>query len=352
MKKYKQLKPLSESNHINGFDITERTISVNDSNLSVGLANISAKVGDIEYNKNKIVEAAKLMKLKGVNMCIFPEFCLAGYFWDTTPQEGIDNEEQVGDEDCWNYMDQAVIENHIGWVEKELKGLLDDQLQFIIFNNIRHNNKENKAPDRKYMNTTYVVHRNTDFLDEKLLYDKTFLPGIEKCYSRTGRNDRTVIDTQWGRLGFTTCYDLCFSELLREYSQVDKVDGIIEIASWRGTASRDYPLANIKTDTYYGDLWDMLLPSYAAINQIWMIACNAVGTHNISQASFWGGSGIWTPSGIKISQASHKNDELLVIHNIDIKGQREFEKDDFDYSLDFKRIYSPLKGHRTFTRLD
>ena len=56
MERYKQLKPLYENNHINGFDITERKISNNDSNLSVGLANISAKIGDIEFNKNKIVE--------------------------------------------------------------------------------------------------------------------------------------------------------------------------------------------------------------------------------------------------------------------------------------------------------
>ena len=346
MKRYQQLKPLYESNHINGFDITERKISNNDSNLSVGLANISAKIGDIEFNKNKIVEAAKLMKLKGANMCVFPEFCIGGYFWDTTPQEGIDNEEQEGDEDCWDYMDQVVIENHVGWVEKELKSLLDDNLKIILFNNIR------KSPHkRKYYNSTYLINKDIDFLDEKNSYEKVLLPGIEKTYTISGKDDKLVFDTPWGRFGNSTCYDACFVELMREYSQVDRVDAVIEIASWRGSASRDYPLANIKTDTYYGDLWDMVMPTYAAINQMWMICCNAVGTHNISQASFWGGSGIWTPSGLKIIQASHSDDELLILNNIDIKNQRNIEKDDFDYSLDFNNIYKPIKGKRCYTRI-
>jgi predicted amidohydrolase len=347
MQRYKQIKPLYENIHIGDFNIIERKISNNDFNISIGLANISAKVGDIEFNKNKIVEAIKLMKLRNVNMCVFPEFCLAGYFWDTTPQEGIDNEEQIGNEDCWNYMDEAVIENHVDWVEKELKGLLDENLQFIIFNNIRKGNSEN----RKYMNSTYIVHKDLDFLNENLIYDKCFLPGIEKTYTNENPTDRLVIDTKWGRFGFLICYDLCFSELLREYSQVDKVDAIIEMASWRGTAERDYEVANVKSDVYYGDLWNMLIPTYAAINQVWIVACNAVGVHDVSNAKFWGGSGLWAPSGLKIIQASHSDDELLILHNIDIKGQKEFEKEDFDYNLDFNKIYNPIKGKRCYTRI-
>ena len=347
MRRYKRLKPLSESIHIGDFNIIERKISDNDSNISIGLANISAKVGDIEFNKNKIVEAAKLMKLKGANMCVFPEFCLAGYFWDTTPQKGIDNEEQVGNENCWRYMNEAIIENHLDWIEQELKPLLDDSLQFIIFNNIRKGKNNNK----KYMNSTYIIHKDLNILDENNIYDKILLPGIEKVYTITGKDDRMVLDTKWGKFGFTSCYDACFVELMREYSQTDKIDAIIEIASWRGTAERDYPEVNVKTDTYYGNLWDMLMPAHAAINQVWVICCNAVGVHNISNARFWGGSGLWAPSGLKIIQASNSNDDLLILHNIDIKGQRDFEKDDFDYSIDFNKIYGLIKGKRCYTRI-
>jgi predicted amidohydrolase len=108
---------------------------------------------------------------------------------------------------------------------------------------------------------------------------------------------------------------------------------------------------NVGTDTYYGYLWDTVLPAKSAVNQVWTIACNAVGTHGITGAHFWGGSGIWSPSGMNLLQASHINEELLIIHNVDIKGQRAREKDDFNYALDFESIYRPLQGQRTFTRI-
>jgi predicted amidohydrolase len=95
-----------------------------------------------------------------------------------------------------------------------------------------------------------------------------------------------------------------------------------------------------------------MMASQAAAHQIWVIACNAVGRHPISGAEFWGGSGVWAPSGLPLVQASRINEELLIAHNIDIKAHREFEKDDFNYALDFSSIYRPVEGQRTFTRLD
>ena len=174
---------------------------------------------------------------------------------------------------------------------------------------------------------------------------------MEKIYTETGGDDRLIVDTQWGRFGFTTCYDYLFSQLLLEYSKIDKVDAIIQLASWRSLARRDYPGMNVESDTYYGYLWDTVMPAKSATNQVWTIACNAVGTHGITGAHFWGGSGLWAPSGMKLYQASHLNEELIIIHNVDIKGQRALEKDDFDYALDFESIYRPVHGKRTFTRI-
>ena len=159
-----------------------------------------------------------------------------------------------------------------------------------------------------------------------------------------------MLDTRHGRLGFTTCYDYLFSELLREYAMVEEVDAIVQIASWRGSGQRDYPAMNRRSDHYYGDLWDCVMPASSATNQVWTIACNAVGAHGVTGATFWGGSGIWAPSGICLLQASRTREELLIVHNVDIEGARDAEKDDFDYGFDFKQIYRPLEGGKTFTR--
>jgi predicted amidohydrolase len=130
----------------------------------------------------------------------------------------------------------------------------------------------------------------------------------------------------------------------------DDVDAIVELASWRSSARRDYPGLNIHTDHYYGDLWDSVLPAAAATNQTWVIACNAVGTHGVTGATFWGGSGIWAPSGLELIRASNVDDELLVVHNLDIKGARENEHESFNFAIDFSEIYRPLGDSKAYTR--
>jgi len=316
-----------------GFRVTERFFSDDESRLSLGIANIHAVVPDIEANKDKIAHAVELFKEKRVNVAIFPEFSLSGYFWEDRDA-------------CRRYMDQAVIENHLDWVEGTLKPLLDDHLRAVVLNNLR------KGPGGKYFNSTFVVNREYDVMEEKIRYDKVFLPRLEQDYTVSGGDDVLILDSPHGRFGFTTCYDICFSQLVLEYAKLDKVDAIIELASWRAQALRDYPGMNVGTDLYYGSLWDMLLPAMAAMNQVWIIACNAVGRHGVTGAGFWGGSGLWSPSGLNLLKASHVNDELLVVHNVDIRGQRAREKDDFNYALDFNAIYRPVHGKRTFTRIE
>ncbi len=314
------------------FLVAERYCSDNEKKLSVGLANIEAAVPDIEANKAKMLRVAEIFKERKVNLAIFPEFCLSGYFWEDH-------------EACRHYMDQAVIENHLDWVEKSLRPMLDNNFRGIIFNNIRRGSGD------KYLNTTYVLSARHDCLQHGDVYDKTFLPTIEKIYTETGGDDRLVIDTSAGRFGFTTCYDFMFAQLLLEYAKLDEVDAIVQVASWRSMARRDYPKMNVKTDVYYGYLWDLMLAAASATNQVWTIACNAVGTHAITGAKFWGGSGIWAPSGMPLVQASRVNEELLIVHNLDIKAQRQEEQDDFNYALDFNSIYRPIHGKRSFTRI-
>jgi predicted amidohydrolase len=314
--------------------VVERRYSDDESLPNVGIANIHAVVPGIEENKAKIEDCCRAFKERGVNVAFFPEFCFSGYFWD--------------DEDaCWAYMEQAVTELHLDWIDDHLRPLLDDEFRAIVLNNIRH------GPERKFLNTTFAVSNDVpDPLADEASYDKVFLPGIEKTYSQSGRDDRLIVGGKAGgeKIGFTTCYDYLFNDLLREYAVVDEVDAIVEIASWRAAATRDYPGMNVRTDLYYGDLWDNVLAAASATNQVWTLACNAVGSHEISGASFWGGSGIWAPSGLKLIQASHFNEELLVVRNLDIAAARRQEKDDFDYGFDFTEVYRPMEDGRGYTR--
>ena len=69
---------------------------------------------------------------------------------------------------------------------------------------------------------------------------------------------------------------------------VEEVDAVVQMASWRAAGGRDYPGMNLRTDHYYGELWDYVMPASSATNQFWTIACNAVGAHGVSGASVLG----------------------------------------------------------------
>lgn len=314
------------------FLVVERSYSDDESKLSIGLANICAEVPDVEANKDRILRAVKIFKERGVNIAVFPEFCLTGYFWDER-------------EDVLAHMNAALAEEHAGWIERELQPLIGDGFEAIVLNNLTAGRKRDC-----FLNRTFVVGRHDDYLADENSYDKIFVPGIEKDYTESGRDDRLVVETRRGRLGFTTCYDYLFSELLREYSMVEQVDAIVQVASWRAAGWRDYPAMNVRTDHYYGELWDFVMAASSATNQVWTIACNAVGRHDVSGVRFWGGSGIWAPSGVRLIQASNAHEELLIVHNLDIEGGQDAEKDDFDYAFDFKQVYRPLRDGATFTR--
>jgi len=120
--------------------VSERFFSDVESNPSVGLANIQASVPDIEANKDNILRAVEIFREKKAGIAVFPEFSLSGYFW--------------GDETaCRRYMDKAVIENHIDWIEKSLKPLLNDDLGAVILNNLE------RGPGGRYLNSTFIVSR-------------------------------------------------------------------------------------------------------------------------------------------------------------------------------------------------
>ena len=151
------------SENIDEFSVVERTYGEKDG-LSIGLANIHAKVPDIEYNKDKIARAVDIFKQKGVNIVVFPEFCLAGYFWDNTPKEpeegeGLEAKEPKGDPECWKYMDEAVVDKHWDWVKSDLESKLDNNFQFVIFNNIR----KGPSGQKKYWNSTYVINKQLNY---------------------------------------------------------------------------------------------------------------------------------------------------------------------------------------------
>jgi predicted amidohydrolase len=314
-----------------GAKVLRRVFSRNASGVTVGLANLHAVVPDVQANRDKVLESLKVFKSMGVNLAVFPEFALSGYFWDDEAA-------------CWPYMRRAALKNQLEWLRREVAPLLDSTLRYVVLNVLRETEEGGK-----FYNSILVLAKNRQWAAPGADYRKVFIPGIEKTYTVSGEDDRLVLDTEWGRFGFATCYDACFFQPFQEYGLREKVDGMIITASWRGPAERSYPGVGVRTETYYADLWEMVLPSIAAMNQVWVLACNAVGTHAVSGDEFAGRSAVYAPSGIRLVQASGRNEELVVVENLLIGRELDRERGDFNYVEDFFRVYRPT-GRGCYTR--
>lgn len=315
------------------YRIVERVFSDSDRCPSFLLANIHG-TPDVEQNLKKMEEIIQIAHTKNVNVVIFPELTVTGYVWNA------ENPAHVFD---------LLHEGENSSIDSRLKNIKDSLtegsggLEYIFYGNAR-------LKDGDFYNSTFILNTGRECLDEKYIYDKVFLPSNEKRYFKQGSDRRLSIDTKWGRFGFLVCYDLCFVELARLYAFVDEVDAIITMAAWHSEAVRDYPRMNVRTDHYYGFIWDLMNASKAAYNQIWSLGVNWVGVHQKSQEYFWGGSGVWAPSGMKLLGASNIKEELLIIRNVDIKRQRAKEQDDFNYRIEFESFYRHMEHPAKSTR--
>ncbi len=313
--------------------LVERDFSEKEECPSILLANLNL-ASNVSANLSRMEEVVQIAHEKGANMVIFPELTVTGCVWNNHKRSGV-----------MELFEEGENENIAPTIKRIRESLRSDGqgLEYVFYNNVR---KKNGV----FYNSTFILSQNIDYRDEDYIYDKVFLPPIEQQYFHQGTDKRLTIDTKWGRFGFLICYDLCFVELSKNYAFRDHVNGIITMANWRSEALREYPRMNIMSDHYYGLLWDLMNASKAAYNQIWTISANMVGRHAVTGDYFWGGSGIWAPSGMRIVQASNITEELILVRNLDIKYQWLKERDDFNYQIDFARFYKQMKEAGSITK--
>lgn len=307
---------------MNDFRIVERVFSDDEKCPTFLIANIRHSFG-VAANMNKMEKIIQIAHSRNVNMVVFPELAVSGYLWPT------ENTDEVRD-----VLSEAENSKISAWLNNIRDSLTEGKngLEYVFYGNAR-------IKDGDFYNSTFILNHDIAFDDEAYIYDKVFLTPSELTYFQQGSDQRLSIDTRWGRFGFLICYDLCFVEMPRRYAFVDQVDAIITTAAWQSEAVREYTSMNVRTDHYYGFLWDLMNASKAAYNQVWSIAANWVGAHNRHPKYFWGGSGLWAPSGMQLLDGSNIKEELLIIRNVNIRKQRERERDDFDYSIDFRNFY-------------
>ena len=104
---------------------------------------------------------------------------------------------------------------------------------YLVFNSPR------QRSDGRFANTTWTLDRDGDLVAR---YDKVFLTPREmewKEFPGVCGTDPVVVDTDFGRLGFVTCYDLNFTHFADAYKALEP-DVLVFCSYYDGNYMRNY----------------------------------------------------------------------------------------------------------------
>jgi len=148
----------------------------------------------------------------------------------------------------------------------------------------------------RYYNTSALFGRQGDLLG---VYRKIhlFRYGSKEGEILTRGEDVTVVDTEFGKIGLSTCYDMRFPELYRR--QVDLgAELLLVTAAW--------PHRRLEH-------WQLFNAARAVENQCFVVSCNCTGT---TRGEFLGGhSSVTDPWGNRIASGGER--EAIVRTEID-----------------------------------
>jgi N-carbamoylputrescine amidase len=145
------------------------------------------------------------------------------------------------------------------------------------------------------------------------IYRKMHIPDdplyFEKYYFTPGDLGFRCFQTKRARIGTLVCWDQWFPEGAR-------------LTALRGAELLVYPTAigwHPKEKEEYGesqyDAWQTIQRSHAIANGVYVAAINRTGHEGPRDGGldFWGGSFVSDPFGVVLKQASHDQEELIVV---------------------------------------
>jgi len=254
-----------------------------DGRLAVGLVQMDPALGDrarnLERHRQWVQQAAEA----GVELLVFPELSLTGYFLkDLVAESAIPLEGAVMDE------------------LRSLSSGLDVVLGAVI-----------EEPDHRYFNASLYFSQGELVHLHRKVYLPTYGMFDEKRYFAAGDRFRSF-KTGFGRAGILVCEDIWHLSSAYILS-LEGVDMIICPSSSPGRG--------VTTDERLGtaESYGILCRTYAQFLTSFFLYCNRVGYED--GANFWGGSMVIGPNGDIIAQQEDA-DEALVLANLDLGDVR------------------------------
>ncbi len=250
---------------------------------TVALAQVTAKLGDLEANLSKHLEYIEKAKDAGADLVIFPELSLTGYYL----------------QDITN-----VIGMRVSPPAPPLQKLLDASRRHkidICAGFIEEDARYVPYIAQAYMSGGEIVH----------VHRKVYLPTYgmfdDMRYVGTGKKVR-AFDTRFGRMGILICED--FWHLALPYLLwLDGADTLLMVAAGPGRGVKP-------GDDYLDTTYDVSMTHrmYSELFTVFVFHCNRVGYED--GIAFGGYSTVFGPDGDIIARGEHF-EECLVTARID-----------------------------------
>ena len=241
----------------------------------VAVAQIAPVLGDVEKNLALHEKMAEEAILRSVNLLVFPELSLTGYFLkDQVPSVAMTDQAPALEALRGLSHRVAMV---VGFVEETSDHRFHNAAAYLEGGELRH------------------VHR------------KVYLPtyGIfdEQRYLAAGGRIRTF-DTALGRMAILICEDL-WHPATAGIAAWDGAEIILcpSASPGRGLGQAE-PFQNTST-------WERVIRAYADLFTCFVVYANRVGYED--GACFWGGSEMVGPAGQVLGKARYMEEELLVV---------------------------------------
>lgn len=237
--------------------------------MKIALAQLKLNPGNVTKNCDKMSTLARKASDQGCEAIVFPELADTGY------------------------VPKKLHEFASTWAEGPLVklGALSKKLGIFIFvglsekvKNRIYNSMAVLSPDGRLVAKYRKIHL---FSHPPICEDKRITAGSSLVTTK-------IQDMTWG---LSICYDLRFPELYR---------GLVAKHAHVFVISSAWPIERIEH-------WKALISARAIENQVYVIACNRVGTD--ADLTFGGSSSLVDPWGRILASADGK-EETLLVHDI------------------------------------
>ncbi|MGB9824438.1 MAG: carbon-nitrogen hydrolase family protein [Candidatus Hydrothermia bacterium] len=251
--------------------------------IKVGIAQISSRLGYIEYNEKKIVEALERGKNSGAHIVVFPELTTMGYGSGDIYLDKVDeNLESL--KRILKRTEELKIWAIIGFVDKDERGFFYNSAALINSGRIIG----------KYAKTQLVNYR---------LFD-------ELKYFKAG-STLPVFETPFGKIGILISEDLWFPEPARALT-------------FRG-AEVIFALSASPFDRGKIDTWDDFLKVRVLDNILPVVFANMCGVQE--GITYWGGSAVYSASAKIIKRLKLLEEDFEVIE-VDLEEAKRLRRRD------------------------